>query len=146
MLFVTGLAFMFADREPTIRQLYSIAELSKRDDEPTLSPEFMQLTVQSTYVPSPDPEIDFRDEILHQIYDPGDSVPKRKLTFAIEVTDEGTLRGLLTKRRTFKNWQGIGRIEFTEAVASYNTDFVLHFPHPPWRTDRNDVRTQHRKA
>ena len=33
--------------------------------------------------------LDFRDEIMAQIFDPGDPVAKRTLTFHIEVTDEG---------------------------------------------------------
>jgi hypothetical protein len=33
------------------------------------------------------------------------------------------------------NWNEIGEIEFAEAVASYNGDFVIHFHHPVWRDD-----------
>jgi len=83
--------------------------------------------------------MDFRDEIMAQIFDKGDPKPKRTLTFNIEVTDEGSTRGLPAfERRTFKNWRRIGRIVFDNAVASYNGDFVVHFSHPTWRNDRND--------
>ena len=37
----------------------------------------------------PGADLDFRDEMMAQIFDPGDPVPKRTLTFDIEVTDEG---------------------------------------------------------
>ncbi len=33
------------------------------------------------------------------------------------------------------SWEGIGEIEFTQAAASYNGDFVIHFHHPKWRDD-----------
>jgi len=85
--------------------------------------------------------LDFRDEIMAQIYDRGDPVPKRTLTFDIEVTDEGsTTAGVLS---TAYLWpmDRIGRLVFSEAVASYNGDFVIHFNHPTWRNDRNDPST-----
>lgn len=147
ILMVTAVALRLANKQETIRQLYPIAELGKPDDEPTRAPEFLRL------VPPPDQQrisgnrLDFRDEILSQIYDPGDDKPKRKLTFNIEVSDEGNTKGILRQRRIIKNWKRIGRIVFADAVASYNGDFVLHFHHPLWREDRNDpssvTRTRH---
>jgi hypothetical protein len=90
--------------------------------------------------------LDFRDEIMAQIFDKGDPKPKRTLTFNIEVTDEGTTRGLpVFQRRSFKSWRRIGRIVFDNAVASYNGDFVIHFSHPTWRDDRNDPSTATRR-
>jgi hypothetical protein len=90
--------------------------------------------------------LDFRDEIMAQIFDKGDPKPKRTLIFNIEVTDEGTTRGLpVFQRRSFKNWRRIGRIVFDNAVASYNGDFVIHFSHPTWRDDRNDSSTATRR-
>ena len=82
--------------------------------------------------------LDFRDEILAQIYDKGESEPRRTLTFDIEVSDRGHTEGTIVQRCIIQNWKRIGRIVFTEAVASYNGDFVVHFHHPPWRNDRND--------
>jgi hypothetical protein len=146
VLLLTGFAFMLVDREPTIRQLYPIAELEKPSYEPTRAPQFMQLTMQEDYPPTSEAGIDFRDEVLRQIYDRGDPSPKRSLFFNVEVTDNGESRGALIKRRTFADWKKIGRIEFKEAVASYNGDFVLHFHHPPWRENRNDPRTDHRRS
>jgi hypothetical protein len=79
---------------------------------------------------------------MAQIYDRGDPSPKRSLEFEIELTDDGQTRGpLIRERRTFQNWRRVGKITFTEAVASYNADFVLHFNHPTWRADRNDPAT-----
>jgi hypothetical protein len=86
--------------------------------------------------------LDFRDEIMAQIFDKGDPTPKRKLTFHIEVTDEGSTHGTQgSLRRTFRNWRSIGKLMFDNAVASYNGDFVIHFNHPTWRNDRNDPST-----
>ena len=47
----------------------------------------------------------------------------------------------MRERRTFRNWQRIGRIVFDRAVASHNGDAVIHFSHPTWRDDRNDPAT-----
>lgn len=69
-------------------------------------------------------------------------MPRRTLTFHIEVTDEGVTRGTPAfQRRTFKNWRPLGKLTFDTAVASYNGDFVIHFNHPTWRRDRNDPGT-----
>ncbi len=142
ILLISGLVFKLLNREPAIRQLHTIAELGKPGPEQTCAPEFMRLRVSEEQPRIAGQQLDFRDEILAQLYDRGSSVATgRKLTFIIEVTDEGTKRGMLVQRRTFSSWRKIGRIEFTEAVASYNADFVLHFNHPIWRTDKNDPAT-----
>ena len=144
ILLLTGVVFLMVDREPTIRQLYPIAELGKDKQQPTKAPTFMQLTVDESQPRIRGDELDFREEILAQIY--GETgKEKKKLTFNIEVTDDGTTRGLLVQRRTFENWRSIGTIEFTDAVASYNGDFVVHFNHPPWRHDQNDPQTTIRR-
>ena len=68
-----------------------------------------------------------------------DSVQPRR---PIEVTDDGSTHGpAFFQRRHFGQWTGIGQLVFTEAVASYNGDFVIHFNHPTWRDDRNDPST-----
>jgi hypothetical protein len=92
-------------------------------------------------------DLDFRDEIMAQIFDRGDPVPKRTLTFAIEVTDEGQTSGpALRERRTFQNWRRIGSLVFDDAVVSYNGDSIIHFNHPTWRQDRNNPATATRIA
>jgi hypothetical protein len=91
--------------------------------------------------------LDIRDEVMAQIYDRGDRLPKRKLVFHIEVTDEGKARNILGfVRGRFKNWRRIGTLTFDSAVASYNGDYVLHFNHPGWRDDQNNPATANRAA
>jgi hypothetical protein len=139
---VTGAVLSAVDKEPTIRQLYPIAELGKPAGEPTQAPVFLRLLVAPDQPRIAGNALDFRDEVLAQIFDPGDPAPRRTLTFHIEVTDEGVTRGTPAfQRRTFKNWHPIGKLTFDTAVASYNGDFVLHFNHPTWRRDRNDPAT-----
>ncbi len=139
VLLLTALVLRRADKQPTIRQLYQIAELGKPEGEPTRAPEFMRLRVDPDQPRVPGADLDFRDEILSQIYDRGDSQPRRTLVFHIEVADGGETKGIIVQRRIIENWRRIGRIVFAEAVASYNGDFVVHFHHSPWRDDRNSA-------
>jgi hypothetical protein len=142
ILLVTGLIFGIVDKQASIRQLYEIAELGKPWGSPTRTPEFMRLLVHPDQPRIAGDELDFRDEILAQIFDRGDPVPRRTLTFTIEVTDEGKTTGTaLRQRRTFANWRPIGRLTFDNAVASWNGDSVIHFNHPTWREDRNNPAT-----
>jgi hypothetical protein len=139
---VEAILFGLTDKEPTQRQLYQIAELGKPDGEPTRAPAFMRLLVDPGQPRIPGEALDFRDEVMAHIYDRGDPAPKRTLTFDIEVTDEGSTHGpAFFQRRRFANWRRIGRLVFSEAVASYNGDCVIHFNHPTWRDDRNDPST-----
>lgn len=143
ILFLSGLVFKFSNREPSMRQVHTVAELGKPRGEPTRSPQFMRLRVVAEQPRIEKELLDFRDEILAHLYEPGATERAgRKLVFTIEVTDKGTSHGMLRQRRTFQDWKLIGRIEFTEAVASYNGDFVLGFNHPAWRTDVNDPKTE----
>jgi hypothetical protein len=142
VILVTGLALARADKMPSIRQLYEIAELGKQPAEPTRAPEYLRFLVAPEQPRIPGDRLDFRDEIMAQIYDRGDPAPKRTLAFDIEVTDEGRTSGpKVRERRTFRNWRRIGRMVFDRAVASHNGDAVIHFSHPTWRDDRNDPRT-----
>jgi len=141
-LFVTGLVFGRVDKEPTIRQLYQIAELEKLPGEPTRAPTFMRLMMSEHQPRIEGTALDFRDEIMAQIFDEGDPTPKRTLTFHVDVTDDGATVGTkLRERRTFSNWRRVGRLVFNDAVVSYNGDCVIHFQHPTWRDDRNDPST-----
>jgi len=142
ILLISGALFQSVDNEPTHRQLYQIAELGKPESEPTRSPKFMRLMVVPEQPRIEGEALDFRDEIMAQIFDRGDATPKRTLTFRIEVTDEGSTRGTpVWRRRTFSNWRTIGRLTFDNAAISYNGDFVIHFNHPTWRDNRNDPST-----
>jgi hypothetical protein len=139
---LTGLALARADRMPSIRQLYEIAELGKAPGDPTRTPEYLRFVVAPEQPRIAGDRLDFRDEVMAQIYDRGDPTPKRTLTFSIEVTDDGHTSGPpFRERRTFRNWKRIGRIVFDRAVASHNGDAVIHFSHPTWRDDRNDPAT-----
>jgi hypothetical protein len=145
ILMASGLAFNRAETQPTIRQLYQIAELGKPAGEATRAPEFMQLSVAPGQPVIPGDALDFRDEIMAHIYDRGDPQPKRKLVFRIETSDTGSTHGLpIRERREITGWRPIGTMTFDEAVASVNGDRVIHFNHPPWRTDRNDPNTTHK--
>jgi hypothetical protein len=144
-LLASGAAFNRAETKPTIRQVYQIAELGLPAGQPTRSPDFLQLSVVPEQPSIPGDALDFRDEIMAQIYDRGDPQPKRTLTFRIETSDEGvTLGNPFKERREFKNWRPIGTMTFNAAVASYNGDHVFHIHHPAWRDDRNDPRTAHK--
>jgi len=141
-LLATGSAFQRADKEPGIRQLYAISELGTLEGTPTRTPEFMRLRVAATQPRIAGANLDFRDEVMAQIFDPGDPAPKRTLTFTIEITDQGKVSGPPFRVRwAFTNWRAIGRIVFNNAVVSHNGDAVIHFNHPTWRTDRNDPKT-----
>jgi hypothetical protein len=142
ILLITGALFQRVDKQPSFRQLYQIAELGNPAGETTLSPEFMRLLVVPEQARIGGATLDFRDEIMAQIFDKGDVTPKRTLTFGIEVTDEGSTQGSsVSQQRVFGNWRRIGRLTFDNAVISYNGDFVIHFNHPTWRDNRNDPAT-----
>ncbi len=141
LLLITGIVLGRTDKQNTIRQLYEIAELGMPAGAATVTPAFMRLVLDPSDDTPDDPDLDFRDEILGRIYDRGDATPRRTLTFHIEVSDTGSSHGRLVVRRHISDWRRIGRIEFTEAVASYNGDFVIHYPHPRWRENPDDPST-----
>lgn len=142
VLLLEGVLFVIADKKASMRQVYQIAELGKPVGEPTRAPEFMRLLVNAEQPRIEGDELDFRDELMAQIFDRGDRAPKRHLSFHIEVTDQGVTKGSpVFERRSFENWKRIGSLTFTNAVASYNGDYILHFNHPGWRNDRNDPAT-----
>lgn len=142
ILLLSGLVFQKAEKQPTFRQVYQIAELGKPPYAPTRAPEFLQLTVARGQPVIPGAGLDFRDEIMAHIYDLGDPTPKRKLVFEIETSDTGTTHGLpIRERRNITNWMKIGTMTFDAAVVSFNGDHVFHVNHPAWREDRNDPLT-----
>lgn len=142
ILLITGIVFQRVDNQPAQRQLYQIAELGKPVDEPTRSPMYMRLLVAPEQPRIEGAALDFRDEVMAQIFDRGGASPKRKLNFNIEVTNEGVTHGPgFSQHVTFDHWRRIGRLTFDNAVVSYNGDFVIHFNHPTWRSDGNDPAT-----
>jgi hypothetical protein len=136
-------ALLRADREPSERQLYEVAELGKPDEVPTSCPRFMRLTIDNAKPPPQPNELDFRDEILGLMYNRDDATPKHELVFKIEVSEKG--RRTWLQRVKDQEWHPIGTLTFEQAVASYNGDFVVHFHHPVWRKDRNDKATVARR-
>ena len=142
LLIKVASVFRRVDQQPTLRQLYPVAELGKPAGEPTKAPAFMRLLVSSEQPVIPGDELDVRDEVMAQIFDRGNPTPRRTLTFTIDVTDDGVTKGTPFRvRRTFQNWRRIGALVFDNAVISYNGDAVIHFSHPTWRQDRNDPAT-----
>jgi hypothetical protein len=141
ILLITGLVFQLVDKEPGQRQLYQIAELGKLPNEPTRCPKFMRLLIAPEQPRIEGDGLDFRDEVMAQIFDRGDVAPKRSLKFNLEVTDEGSTHGRISQEGRFSNWRHIGNLTFDNAVISYNGDFVIHFNHPTWRVDQNDAST-----
>jgi hypothetical protein len=142
ILLVTGVVLGIADKQATIRQLYQIAELGKPANQAIRSPNYMRLTVIPEQPRIEGKRLDFRDEIMAQMFDKGNPKPQRTLTFRIEVTDKGVTSGTaLRQRRSFQAWKQIGTLIFDDAVVSWNGDSVIHFNHPSWRSDRNDPAT-----
>lgn len=139
ILAIADVVFRRANGEPTVRQLYQIAELGAPPGAPIRAPQFMRLTLSADAPRIEGDQLDGRDEALAMIFDQGATTPSRVLTLHIDVTDEGeTFSFLGYKKRSFRNWRRIGRIVLDNAVASYNGDHVLHFSHPAWREDRNN--------
>jgi hypothetical protein len=146
LLIKVASVFRRVDSQPTLRQLYPIAELGKPAAEQTRAPQYMQLLVAPGQPVIPGDDLDCPDEVMAHIFDAGDPTPRRTLTFTINVTDDGRTHGTPFRvRRTFENWRQIGTIVFDNAVISYNGDCVLNFTHPTWRGDRNDPATATRR-
>jgi hypothetical protein len=80
---VTGVLFNRIDARPEVRQLYEVAELGKPPYESTCTPKIHAAAGRCRAAAHY--QLDFRDEIMAQIYDRGDPTPKRKLVFRIEL-------------------------------------------------------------
>ena len=105
-------AFKEADKNPSERQLYEIAELGEKGAVKT--PKWLRVKAQNAINKN---SKDFRDELKIS--------GSKKLIFSIEVADK--------KRDNKKVWQKIGTVTFDESVTSYGCDQQLHFHHPKWR-------------
>ena len=107
VLLVTGIVFGKVDKNPTIRQLYQIAELGKPPGEPTRTPTFMRLVVD------PSPTENSRRSIWIsatrswlRFSTAATPLQNAGSTFLIEVTEDGSTRGPnFFQRRTFRNWR-----------------------------------------
>ena len=137
-LLVAGACSLLTDRQVTVRQLYQIAELALQPGQATRCPEFMRLRVDPAQPVVPGADLDLRDEVMAQIYDPGDPAAKRSLVYRIETSDDGDTRGwLLYERRTIRNWRQVGTLTLA----------TIYLTHPrfsgrvsPWTPARTSPR------
>jgi hypothetical protein len=137
-----GTIFQSLDKVGDSRQVYDVAELGKPPDQPTNAPDHMLLKMASGQSRIEGRHLDFRDEVYSHIFKPGDAKPTGSMEFDISVSSTGRKTGMQGLTRvTVSDWQRIGRLRFTEAIASYNGDHVIQFHHPGWRDDRNDPST-----
>jgi hypothetical protein len=143
VLFRAGLHFTRLDKVADVRQLHEVAELGKAADERARTPDHMLLKMTPGQRRIEGDKLDFRDEIYRHIYELGASEATGSMEFDISVSDKGRKSGIpaVTQRVKVTDWQRIGRLRFTEAIASYNADHVVQFHHPGWRDDRNDPST-----
>jgi len=142
VLLRAGTYFVGLDKVPDVRQLHEIAELGQSPDVPTRAPNHMLLKMATAQRRIEGDGLDFRDEIYAHMFKPGDKAPTGSMDFDIFVSDTGRTLGFPGfKRVAVTDWQRIGTLRFTEAVASYNADHVIHFHHPGWRDNRNDPAT-----
>jgi hypothetical protein len=142
ILLRAGLFFTRLDKVPDSRQLYEIAEVGKPAGELTKAPAHILLKMPPNQPRIKGDDLDFRDEVYAHIFKPGDTKPTGSMEFDISVSDTGKKTGIAgLERVTVTDWKKIGRLRFTEAIASYNADHVIQFHHPGWRDDRNDPST-----
>jgi len=137
-----GTHFFRLDKVADVRQLHEIAELGKPANVPTKCPDHMLLKMATGQRRIEGKKLDFREEIYAHLFKAGDENPTGTMDFDVFVSDKGRRKGFPGLRRvTVTDWQRIGTLRFTEAVASYNGDHVVHFHHPGWRDNRNDPST-----
>lgn len=137
-----GMIFQDLDKIPDSRQLYEVAELGNTGGEPTKTPEHLLLKMTEGQQRIDGHELDFRDEIYRHIYKDGGDTPTGSIDFDISVSDNGKKSGLPGLQKVeVTDWKRIGKLRFTEAIASYNADHVVQFHHPGWRDIANDATT-----
>jgi hypothetical protein len=137
-----GPIFQRLDKVGDSRQVFEVAELGKPPAVQTVAPEHMLFKMTPGQRQIEGRHLDFRDEIYGHLFNPGDVQPTGVIEFDISVSSYGRKTGVQgLSRVAVQDWQRIGRLRFTEAVASYNADHVIQFHHPGWRDDRNDPST-----
>ena len=141
-----GTFFIPLDKVGDVRQNYEVAELGKPASVATNCPEYLMLKMKPGQRRIDGHALDFRDEVYQHIYPTGGDTPTGAMEFDIFVSDNGRSVGFPGfKKVVVKDWRKIGTLRFTEAVASYNADHVIHFHHPGWRDNPNDSSTAIRK-
>jgi hypothetical protein len=127
------------DKVADSRQAYDVAELDKPADVHTNAPQHLLLKMVPGQRRIEGRDLDFRDEIYAHMFKPGDTQPTGAMEFDVSVSSHSRKYGIpAVSRVAVEDWQRIGRVRFTEAVASYNADHVIQFHHPGYRDDRND--------
>lgn len=112
---VVAKAFLKADKNPLIRQLYPISELGEPETKAIRTPYLMKLQVKPGQRASE--ADDFRNELLELV------AINEFLVFDIWLSDRS------------KVYKKVGEIRYQEAVASFTCDHRLHFQHPVYRED-----------
>ncbi|MDC0255004.1 hypothetical protein OAK75_08895 [Bacteriovoracales bacterium] len=107
-------AFAKADKNPGIRQVYSISNLGLLENEKAKTPKYMKFVGSSEEFSVS--EMDFRDELAQHISTHG------KVTFDIFVANTKDYSGE-------KEWNKIGKARFDKIIASKGCDHRLHFHH-----------------
>lgn len=137
-----NMVFGKLDKVPDSRQAFQPAEIGTAPGTQTISPEHLRLKMTPGQSRIDGKGLDFRDEIYRFLFQPGEETPSGQIEFDIAVSDYGRKSGIPGFSRVkVDDWRSIGKLRFTECVASYNADHVIHFHHPKWRDDRNDPRT-----
>lgn len=116
---VVGKAFLLADKNPLIRQLYPISELNEKFPQAAITPKLFKISGNKNMILSD--KKDFREEIMDSLDING------AIVFDIEVAG------------TAKKYQKIGEVIFREATASESCDHRLHFNHPVYKDDLNHI-------
>ncbi len=137
-----NMLFSALDKVPDSRQVFEVAELGELPGVQTVAPEHMLFKMTTGQRRIAGEGLDFREEIYRHIFEQGAAEPTGAMEFDISVADYGRKCGIPGVSTVKVNdWKRIGKLRFTEAVASYNGDHVIHFHHPGWRDDRNDRST-----
>ena len=118
LLYVSKLARTFSqtDKNPKIRQVYEISQLSEANNDSVITPRWMKVEAK------PDQTVDakdFRNELR--------LANNEKLVFLISVASE--------KINNKKAWKKIGTITLDTSVVSKSCDHRLHFHHPVWKSN-----------
>ena len=109
-------AFLDADSNSGIRQLYEISELGEHDKSSIITPKWIKIEAKKGQTVDAE---DFRDELI--------IAKDNSLVFDISVASRVT--------NDKKDWQTIGTITFDASVVSNSCEHRLHFHHPKWRED-----------
>jgi hypothetical protein len=111
--------FGIVDKNPTVRQLYPVAELGLEEGDTAVTPERMHIVAEPDWAdPEHGPIADFRNELHLANFANG------KLTFGIFVSDLTAPDAAYTR---------IGEIVLDQEALSRGCDNQLHFHHPRWR-------------